>query len=162
MPEIRTREIHVPERKKSHGTRKGLYKPKNPEKYEGNVNNIVYRSKIELRLMNHLDLHPDVLKWSSEEVVVPYIHPHDGKIHRYFVDFKVERKTKTGKIVTTLIEVKWSTQKVAPKVPKKKTRRYYRELKTWEINSAKWAAAQKLCEAKGWQWAVMTEKNLDL
>jgi hypothetical protein len=159
-PELRAKEVPVKKPKRKNGTRRGYFVPSNPEKYEGKVDQIIYRSKIELRMMKYLDSHPSVLKWSSEEVVVPYVKPTDGKVHRYFVDFKVQRKTKTGEIKTALVEVKWSTATVPPKVPKRKTRRYLNEQTNWIINQAKWDAAKKVCENRGWEWLIMTEKQL--
>ena len=141
------------------GTRRGLFHPRHPEKYEGDVTKIIYRSKLELRVMKFLDDHTDVLKWSSEELAIPYVSPKDGRIHRYFVDFKATLKHKDGVIRTTLLEAKWSTATVAPKVPKKRTRRYMREVYYWTINQAKWEAAQKLCKKNDWDWMILTEKH---
>ena len=158
----RVQEITVPEKKRRrwHGTRKGFFNPNHPEKYEGNKTNIIYRSKLELRVMKFFDDHPDVLKWSSEEVRIPYVKPTDGKIHRYFVDFKATLKHKDGAIRTALLEAKWSTAIVPPKVPKKKTRRYFRELYNWGINQAKWEAAKAVCKKNDWDWGFITEKNI--
>lgn len=165
MPSIRTKEISEPKKKpRRHGTRKGYFVPANPEKYEGDATNIFYRSKIELRFMKHIDSHPDVIGWTSEEVIVPYYSPLDKKWHRYFVDFKVTVKTKSGAIRTKLIEVKWSTDTVEPKLPKsgKRTRRYMNECERWIVNQAKWAAAQKKCVVEGWDWGLITEKTLSM
>ena len=70
----------------------------------------------ERRLMKYCDENPDVLSWSSEELVIPYLSPIDRKLHRYFPDFliKVKRGEKTQTIV---IEVK---PKKETKPPKKK------------------------------------------
>ena len=125
------------------------------------MNNIVYRSKIELRLMKYLDSHPSILAWSSEETIIPYVSPLDKKVHRYFVDMKAKLKTRDGSIKTYLIEVKWSTATVEPKVPKKKTKRYYSDRKNWLVNTEKWKAAKALCEKKGWEWLILTEKQLE-
>ena len=164
--DLRAREVHEPKpsakfNAKRHGTRRGFFVPNNPAKYDGDVTNIVYRSKIELRLMKYLDSHPSVLSWSSEETIVPYVSPLDKKVHRYFVDFKARLKTRDGSIKTYLIEVKWSTATVEPKVPKKKTRRYYADLNNWAVNKEKWKAAKALCEKKGWEWLILTEKQLE-
>jgi hypothetical protein len=161
----RPRAQEITERKprpKWHGRRKGLFHPNNPEKYDGDVENIVYRSGIELRLMKYLDSHPSILKWSSEETVIPYVSPKDGKYHRYFVDVKATLKQKDESVKTYLIEVKWSTATVPPKAPKKRTKRYLREAYDWMINQAKWEAAEKLCQKKGWEWLILTEKHLNL
>jgi len=42
-------------------TYKGLFKPKNPKKYNGDSTNIIYRSSWELRVMKWLDEHPKVV-----------------------------------------------------------------------------------------------------
>jgi hypothetical protein len=143
-----------------HGTRKGFFNPNHPEKYDGNKTNIIYRSKLELRIMKFLDDHDDVLSWSSEEVKIPYVKPTDRRIHRYFVDFKATLKHKDGTVRTALLEAKWSTDLVAPKTPKRKTKRYRRQLYNWVVNQAKWDAAKKYCKEKDWDWGWITEKTV--
>ena len=64
--------------------RQGIFKPKNHTKFIGDK--AVYRSGLELKFFRFCDDNPNILKWSSENVVVPYIHPVDGRVHRYFVD----------------------------------------------------------------------------
>ena len=142
----------------------GLYSPKNPEKYQGkDIKGIVYRSGLELKCMMYFDNHQDVLFWSSEEVVVPYISPKDGRNHRYFVDFVIRMKNKTGIIETLMIEIKPSDQ-IRPPKPiqngKKPTKRMINEILTYGINQAKWAAAQEYCRVRGWKWVIMSEKDI--
>ena len=55
----------------------GKFRPRNPSKYAGDPTNIIYRSHWELKLMSYLDKHTHVMKWSSEEVVIPYKSPID-------------------------------------------------------------------------------------
>ena len=81
---------------------KGKYHPTKREKYRGDVNNIIYRSLWERSFMKYCDDNPDVVEWGSEEIVVPYISPIDGKRHRYFPDFYV----KTSKGDKFLVEIK--------------------------------------------------------
>jgi hypothetical protein len=63
--------------------------------------------------MRYLDGNDSILRWSSEEIIIPYRSPIDGKVHRYFPDFWV--KTSQGE---TLIEIK---SKIQTKPPKPKT-----------------------------------------
>ena len=77
---------------------KGKYKVKNPSKYVGAVDNVVYRSSWERRFMVYADTNPNVVKWNSEGLVIPYVSPVDGKVHRYFPDFWIEVKDEKGKI----------------------------------------------------------------
>ena len=122
---------------------KGKFKIKNPQKYKGNPSNIIYRSLMELRFMKWCDNNEKILKWSSEEIVIPYISPIDNKKHRYFPDFLIQ--TTKGWI---LIEVKPQIQTKPPKkilmekVTLKKRRRYVRAVRTWLVNEAKWKAAK--------------------
>jgi hypothetical protein len=108
--------------------------------------------------MKKFDIDENILKWGSEEVVVPYRSPIDGKIHRYFVDFYIKYINNEGQIEESLIEVKPYKQCKAPKKRKKVTRKYITEVKTWGINSAKWKAAQKFCDNRGWKFAIWNEK----
>jgi len=141
---------------------KGFFKPKNPAKYKGNPSNVIYRSGWELKLMVHLDSHPDVIQWSSEEFCIPYKSPVDGKIHRYFPDFFVKKKNPEGIVESLVIEVKPLKQVLAPQVQSKATRKYLNEVKTYGINSAKWKAAKEFCELKKWKFVIMTEKELGI
>lgn len=143
---------------------KGTFRPKNPQKYKGNANNIVYRSRWELLLMTRLDEHPDVLQWSSEEVIVPYRSPMDGRIHRYFPDFLVKKRNHSnGLVETVMIEVKPKAQTKPPEVKTgKPTKRYLNEVYTWGVNSAKWKAAENYCKDRGWKFQIMHEDHLGI
>ena len=141
---------------------KGLFKPKNPSKYKGNPNNIIYRSSWELKLMRHLDLHPDVISWASEELVIPYRSPVDNRIHRYFPDFYVKRRSQNGIVETLIIEVKPKIQSVPPKPQTKATKKYLREVMTYGVNMAKWKAAKEYCDDRKWRFLVMTESELGI
>lgn len=110
--------------------------------------------------MKYLDESSEVLSWSSEEIVIPYRSPIDGKIHRYFPDFYVKRRSKDKTIETLVIEIKPKSQVLPPKVKEKVDRRYLREVKTYGINSAKWEAAKRYCENKDWAFVILTEKDL--
>lgn len=138
----------------------GVFKPRNPDKYRGDHTNIVYRSGWELRLMSHFDLHPDVIWWSSEERIVPYVSPVDGRRHRYFPDFVVHVRTKTGETKTTMIEVKPEKQTREPTKRDKINKKYVQEVYTWGVNSAKWKAAEEYCRDRGWSFQVMTEREI--
>jgi hypothetical protein len=141
---------------------RGRFVVKDPKKYLGDSTNVIYRSLMELNFMKWCDKSEKVLKWCSEEVIIPYISPMDKKRHRYFPDFLIQ--TIDGD--WTLIEVKPQVQSKPPKkllvenlTPKKK-RRYYNAVQTWLVNEAKWKAAEQLCKVNEWKWRIMTEKQL--
>ena len=139
---------------------KGKFRPKNPSKYIGDPTNIVYRSLWERRFMIYCDNETNILSWGSEEIVVPYMSPVDNRMHRYYVDFIVEVKQRNGLTKTKLIEVKPKKQCSPPKKQSRATRRYISEVKTWGVNSAKWEAATKYAENRGWEFQILTEKEL--
>ena len=94
--------------------------------------------------MDRFDKDPNVVSWGSEEVVVPYKSPIDGRFHRYFVDFIVTVINKEGVKETSLIEVKPLAQTRPPVIQEnKRSRRYINEVMTWGVNSAKWEAAKE-------------------
>lgn len=137
---------------------KGKFKPKFPGKYAGDFNNIIYRSSWELKFMNWCDMNSAIVKWSSEETIVPYKCPTDGRLHRYFVDFKIQ--VNSGK--TYLVEVKPSMQTQPPVYPGKRTRRYLTESLTFMKNQAKWEAAERYCLDRGWEFKIITERELGI
>ena len=146
----------------AHKAYKGRFSPKNPAKYNGDPMNIIWRSTWELRVMKYLDENANVLEWSSEELIVPYISPVDGMKHRYFPDFVAKVRKSDGVIKTVVIEVKPKAQTKEPKVQSKKTKRYITEVTTWAVNQAKWQYARDFCENRGWEFAIITEEHLGI
>lgn len=140
----------------------GRFVVKNPSKYRGNVQNVIYRSSYELRFMKWCDATDAVLEWGSEEVVVPYVSPWDGNIHRYFIDFYIKVKDKHGAIKKYLIEVKPLKFTQPPKTPKRKTSRYWGEVKDYGVNQAKWKAAEQFAEETKCEFLIITEQDLGL
>lgn len=141
---------------------KGYFKPRNPSKYKGNPSNIIYRSRWECKLMNYLDTHPDVLQWASEELIIPYRSPVDGKMHRYFPDFLVRKRNSQGIVETLLVEIKPAEQTKEPTKKKTINKAYINEVMTWGINQAKWKAAKEYCEERKWKFLILTEKELNI
>jgi hypothetical protein len=140
-------------------TKKGTYKPINSEKCK-NPNLIVYRSSLELKFMIWCDKNTRVLEWGSENVVVPYVSPVDGKIHRYFVDMYVKIKEKDV-VRKYLVEIKPARQTQPPKPSKrKKTSTVIYENATWQINLAKWEAAKQFAKKYNMDFIIITDQDL--
>jgi hypothetical protein len=145
----------------SKDTLKGKFRPEHPEKYSGDVNNIVFRSSYEFKFMKWCDTTPNVLQWASEEIVIPYFNPLDKKYHRYFVDFAIV--VKEGKqIQKYLVEVKPERFTREPKTPKRKSKRFLSEAIQWTVNNAKWDAAKRVAIDNGWKFMIVTEKDLGI
>ena len=135
--------------------KQGKYIPRLPKKYKGDYRNIVYRSSWEYKFMQWCDTTPSVLEWGSEEIAIPYISPVDGKRHKYYPDFYVKVKNKKY-----MVEVKPTRQTKEPKTQKKITKRYVTEVVTYSVNKAKWKAAEDFCKDYGWEFMLITEKEL--
>jgi hypothetical protein len=140
----------------------GTFRPRNPHKYIGDHTNIIYRSSWEARVMDWLDRNPDILSWASEEVIIPYKSPVDGRMHRYFPDFVVKSRGRDGSTKTMMIEVKPKKQTQTPVVQRRVTKKYITEVTTWGVNQAKWKAATEYCLDRGWKFMLMTEDHLGL
>ena len=125
---------------------RGKFRPTNERKYEGNIDTIEFRSLWERQVMKWCDENPDVVKWSSEEVIIPYISPVDRKQHRYFMDFKIEFQNGTVMLVEKKKNARCS--------------RYLKEAQTFAVNDAKWQAAEKYAKKRGWKFAIFTEHTL--
>ena len=141
---------------------KGKYIPKKPSKYRGNAQNIIYRSLWERKFMVYCDTSPSIIEWGGEEIIIPYLSPLDGRIHRYFPDFYIKVRQADGGIKKMIIEVKPKVQCSPPKTPKRKTRRFINEVRTWGVNEAKWKSATQWCEDNGMIFKIMTEVDLGI
>tara|TARA_Y100000034_G_scaffold132483_1_gene195562 strand:- start:934 stop:1284 length:351 start_codon:yes stop_codon:yes gene_type:complete len=113
--------------------------------------------------MIYCDSSNAIIEWGSEEIIIPYLSPWDGRIHRYFPDFYIKVKQADGGIKKMVIEVKPKVQCKPPKKsPKRKTKRWYGEVKTWSINEAKWKYATEWCENNDMEFKILTEEHLGI
>ena len=138
----------------------GRYRVKNPKKYKGNVDKVYYRSSWELKFMNYCDNNSAILEWGSEEIIIPYISPLDGRRHRYFPDFYIKVRQSDGSVKRIIIEVKPKSQCGPPKPQQRKTKRFINEVRTWGVNEAKWKAAIEYCNDRGLEFKILTEDHL--
>ena len=135
---------------------KGKFCPTNRKKYNGDINNIIYRSLWERKFMVYCDENKDIVEWGSEELIIPYISPLDGKRHRYFPDFYIKTKNSDK----FMIEIKPKKYTKPPKATKRVTKSFLHETKEWARNRAKWTAAQEVCKRHGWKFLIITEDHL--
>lgn len=135
---------------------KGKYKVKNINKYEGDPTSITYRSLWERQVFRWCDDNPKVKRWSSEEVIVPYLYEVDKRYHRYYVDVKIVYES--GK--TVLVEIKPDAQ-TRPPTGARRTKKYISEGYTYVKNMNKWEAANEYAKDRGWEFQIWTEKTLE-
>jgi len=146
--------------KKNKNYVQGIFHPKNPNKYKGTLP-VIYRSSLELLSFRYLDNSQNVITWGSESVVVPYQSPKDGRLHRYFVDLVAEIKMKDSSTRKVLIEVKPEKQTKPPTITnRKKQSTILYEKYNYAINCAKWDAARKYAEKKGYLFLIFNENHL--
>lgn len=141
---------------------KGKFQPRNPKKYKGNPNNIIWRSTWELRAFKFLDENPSILEWQSEELFVMYYDPSSGRKRRYFPDVIAKIQNPDGTTKVVMMEIKPSKQTKEPKVQSRKTRKYITEVTTWATNNAKWKSAREYCSERGWEFMLITEVELGI
>ena len=141
---------------------KGKYKVRAPYKYKGNPTKVIYRSLWELKFMTYCDTNINILEWGSEEVYMWYRSPVDNRAHRYFPDFYIKVREKDGTIKKYIIEVKPQRQTKPPARPKRQTKGYLREAFEYAKNQAKWKAANEWCLDRGFEFKVLTEKELGI
>jgi len=139
---------------------KSIYKPSHPEKYLGNSSNIICRSSWERQFCRYCDVNPNIVKWASEEFSIPYISPVDGRPHRYYPDFLIEVKEKSGKLKKYVIEIKPKKQTLPPVKKKRVTKGFISEAKTYAVNQAKWKAAVDFCKDNLIEFKIITEDEL--
>ena len=138
---------------------RGVYKPENPKKYLGNPNQIVYRSLWERKLMRYCDTNTKVIKWASEEIAIKYYNPVKKRPAKYYPDFYMEYIDTNNKRKKVLIEVK-PLKETKPPQYKRRTKSVLIAEAMFEQNTAKWAAAREFCLDNGWEFRIMTEKEL--
>ena len=141
---------------------KSRYKPTNPQKYNGNPNNIICRSSWERKFCQWCDRKDNVISWASEEISIPYVSPKDNRIHRQYPDFLIKVKEYNNKIQTYVVEVKPKKQTLPPKPRKRITKSYIYECTTYAVNQAKWKAANEFCKDNRINFKIVTEDELGI
>ena len=139
--------------------KQGIYRPINNRKFLGKKYP-QYRSSWELHFFKWCDHNPNVLEWTSECVIVPYISPVDSRSHKYYVDNTLVLQEKSRK-VKYLVEIKPFTQTQRPIMRgRKKQSTFLHEQVTYDVNQAKWKAAKQWADNHGYKFLILTEKEL--
>lgn len=149
----------------SHEAKQGVYTLKNPVKYVGikTDGGVSYRSTWEQRLYYYMDHNANVIEWSAESVIIPYVFSLDGKVHKYYPDVVCKIQTRNG-IRKFVIEVKPEKQTMEPSKPQNRSierkKRYEQELFVYAKNTDKWKAATKFCGDNDMEFVILTEKHI--
>ena len=97
-----------------------------------------------------LENNPSVKHWGSECLKIPYLYI-DGKTHSYYPDYFVEMHDGTCMVV----EIKPSSQTVKP------LNENCWAYNAYVKNMCKWKATKEFCDAKGYQFKIITEKTIN-
>lgn len=149
----------------THEAKSGVYMMQNPTKYVGTKTEggVSYRSSWEQRMYYYMDHNANVIEWSAETLIIPYIFSLDGKPHKYYPDIVCKISTRNG-IKTFVIEIKPEKQTAEPAKPKNRSierkQRYEQELFVYAKNTDKWKAATDYCKRNGMEFLVLTEKHI--
>jgi hypothetical protein len=118
----------------------GKYKPVNSYKFYGTT--AIYRSLWERKFMLYCDRSDAVINWSSESIEIPYYDPTTHKWRTYYPDFAVTYVDTHSNVKKKVVEIKPHSQTA------------------WKINRAKWEAARDWCKTNGYEFQVLTEKEI--
>lgn len=173
---------HKPDMSEKAKTYQGYYRVKNPHKYIGDPNLIIYRSSWEFVFCRWCDYSPSILRWSSEPIRVPYYdrvskleeckkqgldpnNPKNWTTRYYNTDFWVEIDQGEGKTQKMFVEVKAAGKLKRPippteNSPLKDIRRFNQAAKEYLINEAKFAALTAWAEKNNSIFRVFTEETL--
>ena len=132
----------------------GKYALKNEKKYVGN-SHPHYRSGWEFAFMKACDEHPNIHRWASESIKIPYKCPVTNKSTVYVPDFFIVYTDKDSKQHAELVEIKPSNQQLLEKVGSNKVNQLQ-----FVKNQAKWEAAHAWCKQKGIKFRVVNEHDL--
>lgn len=144
--------------------RQGYYTVKNLHKYLGDASEIIYRSSWEQKFFKFLDENPYIIAWSSETIAIPYMKPYmkNGiityKPATYYPDIYVEFVDQNGNERKQIIEIK--PKKQTKKSRSKNTLTKLQENFVYEINMAKWTAAERWCKHNGIEFKIATENSI--
>lgn len=140
----------------------GIYTPKNRDKYIGKVP-VIYRSSYELKFFRFCDDNPNIIKWASESIKIPYFHPFDKTQRLYHIDLNMIVKEGT-EYKKYIVEIKPEKQTKKPDFTNSKCRKktmIYEQM-TYVVNCAKWEAAKLFAKKYNVEFIILTEKDLKI
>lgn len=110
---------------------------------------IIYRSSYEKKFITWLESNKSVKYWGSECLKIPYLYI-DGKMHNYYPDYFIEMVD--GSCI--VVEIKPHNQTIKP------INENCWAYKEYAKNMCKWRATKEFCDAKGYQFKILTEKSI--
>ena len=152
----------------------GLFIPTNKDKVIqlNSQNGIYYRSGLEKKFIIFLDSNPNIIKWSCENIKVPYLKTEynsekmilETTQHNYYPDFYYELLKSDGTITKVVAEVKPLAETQQPKLPinptAKQLKNFEYSIKMFNKNLSKWKYMIDYCQKKEFEFIIITEQFL--
>jgi len=171
---------HKPNQSPDAKTKQGYFRNlKNPQKYIGDPNLIIYRSSWEFAFIKWCDASPSVIRWSSEPVKVPYYdriskleeckklgldpnNPRNWVTKNYNVDFWVEIDKGGPCLEKWFIEIKPKHKLKKPELVSKTAslkdqRKFVNSAREYLINEAKFSAIDEWAKKNNAKFFIFTE-----
>lgn len=129
----------------------GYINPAQLKKYYDSCRNepVIYRSELELKFIQFCEGNPNIKKWASEPIAIPYFNKLASKERNYYPDYIIENE----KGEKTIVEVKPDEQTHRPS---ENDSRWLKE--QWITNVDKWTAAKKFADSNNMKFIIITEK----
>lgn len=129
----------------------GYIQPADLKKYYSSCKDepVIFRSGLELKFIQYCEGNPNITKWASEPISIPYYNRLAKTYRHYYPDYIIENKEGQR----TIIEVKPDDQTHKPSA---NDSRWLKE--SWIINTDKWTAAQQFAHDNGMKFIIVTEK----
>ena len=120
--------------------------------------------KVETTIIGNLIFNEDFSRKVLPFVKKDYFENfHEKVIFEEVSDFIVKYKNKKGITHVEMVEIKPHKYVVGPNPqPKRRTKAWMNEVRTFITNQAKWSAAREYCENRGYSFRIITEKELGL
>lgn len=131
----------------------GKYSVQNPSKYVGSKQPFC-RSSWEMVFCRMCDTRPDIVKWASEPMRIPYTHPVTGQVTTYVPDFMIQYIDRDGRTHVEMVEIKPSGQTTLENARGDGNRA------AAIVNAAKWQSAYEWCANQGIRFRVITENEM--
>ena len=131
----------------------GIFQPTHPEKVI-NTGPIRVMSGWELKVDMFLDTNPNIIKWGSEIIKIPYFNPIKKKQSIYIPDYFVQVLPSSGIIKNIVYEVKPASQTFVSKA------KSFSNKCALLVNRFKWAAAVEFCKKHGIEFKILTEDQI--